>query len=375
MKTLIKLLDNPHVLISGSVTSFLNPTYIYIPTFNTNLKIKERVIKDTYLGTSLISISGTVLDIVPKYYNGKIVNTYKIKNDFKEYTGERKHKRKLKDISELQELLKSNYLFNLANLLNKDNLVISCFDEEIYEMNEFMGLNNNDSDILKTIDELRSLLKLEEVILAIKNTNAKCIKKVRSILGIYPSIKLVLLPDKYLMSYPENLCSYLNLDVQKTSILTTFDIYTIFTLKEGKKIDHKLITVSGDALKKSLIIDTKIGTSLQEIIQEFLKINTSEYNIYYNGYLRGTEVNSDDVIVTYETRCIVINQKEEEESECLNCGACYKICPQNINVKKCYFQNLTSSKCLNCGLCAYICPAHLKLKKVYKGDDHEKTRY
>ncbi len=370
MKTLIKLEENPEVLIVSNVTSFLNPTFVYVPTLNYEIKSDTKFFKDTYLKDNIISVSGYLEGIEEKIYDNKLTKVYKIHNDYKEHSLKKLKKVKIKDILELQKLLEENYLTYLSNKLKGHckELVVTCFDEEIYEMNEFMCLYNNYKDIIKMLDLLRSLLNLDVAYMAIKNTNAKSIKKVRSILGTYPNLKLVLLPDKYLMSSKENICDYLNLKEEDTFVFQTAEIYMMATLKEGKFLDHKYITVSGDALKKSLIIDTKLGVSLKEIVEEFLKIKACEYTIYYNGYLKGEEVLGDDLIVTKDTISIVFKRKEDAEEECINCGACNKICPQNINVLKCFKEDLKSKRCLNCGLCNYVCPANIKLKERIKDD-------
>ncbi len=370
MKTLIKLEENPEVLIVSNVTSFLNPTFVYVPTLDYAIKEDTKFFKDTYLKDNIISISGYLEGIDEKLYNNNLTKVYKIHNDYKEHNLKRLRKVKIKDLLELQKLLEDNFLSNLSNKLKGSfkDLVVTCFDEEIYEMNEFMILSNNYKEILKMLDLLRSLLNLEVAYIAIKNTNAKSIKKVRSIIGTYPNLKLVLLPDKYLMSMDENVSSYLNLKVDDTLVLKTTEIDMMESLMEGKYLDHKYITVSGDALKKSLIIDTKLGVSLKEIEEEFLKIKPCEYNIYYNGYLQGEKVNSEDLIITKDTSSIVFKKEEEEMQECINCGACNKICPQNINVLKCFKDNLRSKRCLNCGLCNYVCPANINLKERIKDD-------
>ena len=64
--------------------------------------------------------------------------------------------------------------------------------------------------------------------------------------------------------------------------------------------------------------------------------------------------------------------EEDNETECINCGACKKICPFNINVKNCYFDKMKHKNCIGCGLCNYICPAKINLKKVVWGRKYEK---
>lgn len=379
MKLLIKLEEEKDVFIVNNVYEFLNPENVYIPLNNLSLKEKNYFYKDSYLNDFIVSVSGSLAGIEEMLINGKKMKTIKVNNDFKEIKEFRKVKPKIKTIQDLIQVLELNHLDAIKEkimaLPQIDHLIVSSFDEEIYEMNEFMCLGGNYKEILKLIDDLKKLFSLDSSILAIKNTNAKGIKKVKSISGIYPDLKVMLLPDKYLMSYPINLGDYLNIPLDNTLILTTNEIYEINEILKGKSISEKYVTISGNALKKSLIIKTKIGVSLKEIIHNFIKITTSDYVVYENGLLQGSKINEvDKVVITHNTRCIVINKKEEkEETPCINCGACMKICPVNINVKKCYEQNLMSHRCLGCGLCDYICPANLSLKAKVKGGNYEET--
>ena len=77
--------------------------------------------------------------------------------------------------------------------------------------------------------------------------------------------------------------------------------------------------------------------------------------------------------MTKEITNIVILKKDSlKHYDCINCGACNKVCPLNINVKKLYDHKLMSNKCLNCGLCNYICPANIDLKEIILGDNDVK---
>ena len=237
-----------------------------------------------------------------------------------------------------------------------------------------MNLTKNYGEILLTIDKLREVFNLDKAYLAIKNTNYKSIRNVKSIIGIYPNIEIVLLPDKYLIKEKNNLCAYLNKEEETTLVINTKDVYNIYEALNGKYISEVLITISGDAIKKSLIINTKIGVSLKELMAKFIELTTDDYDIYLNGYLRGRKISSnEDIIITHKTECIVINKRSDNEvSECINCGACMRICPKNINVLKCFLEGKSHKRCINCGLCNFICPANLALKEVLIGDIDEK---
>ena len=241
-----------------------------------------------------------------------------------------------------------------------------------------MILSNFFKEIMEVINYLMKILSLNNSIIATKDTDSEAIKKVKSIIGTYPNIKLKLIPDKYLISLKDNLCDYLNLNINNTLILSAKEILILYnTLIKGKITTNQIITISGNNLKKSKIFNVRINTSLKEIIGKDLELIEQDYDLYLNGFLMGYHINKiEDVIITDEIHTIVINKKRKiEETECINCGACYKICPVNINVKKCYDEKKYSKRCLGCGLCNYICPANLKLKEIVKDGEYEEKNY
>ena len=375
MKTLIKINENPNINMVGKTYEFIDPTKIYIPILtNISFHKNDYIYKNNYYNNYISSISGYVSGSKKVYLNKKYVNALEVTNDFKENSKIKRRKKKITNREELIDNLKRFSLFDLINKLNnsKNNLIISCVDEEEYSINEFMRLSNNYDEILITIDFLSKILNIKNITLAIKNTNAKSIKNVKSIIGTFPNIKIILLPDNYLIGLKTNLCEFLNLKEEDSLVLTTNEIFDIYTTSiKFRDITEKYVTISGDALVKSFLINVKLGTSLNEIIKKYCKIKEKEYNVYINGYLQGICVNKEDVIITKEINTIVINKIKEEATECINCGACHKICPVSINPKRCFFNKTINPKCIGCGLCNYICPANIDLKRIVKGDMYE----
>ena len=377
MKTLIKLEENFDVNILANIYEFIDPNYIYVPILsNSTFHKNDYIYKNTYFTDYISSISGNVSGSKKIYLNGKYIPALKITNDFKENSHIKRRKKKITNREELIENLKRFHLINIIDKLatDKSNLIISCIDEEIFTINEFMRLSNNYDEILMTIDFLSKILKIKNITLAIKNTNAKSIKNVKSIIGTFPNIKIVLLPDNYLISLKTNLCAYLNLKEEDSLVFTTNEIYDLYTTSiKFKDIGEKYVTISGNALTKSFIVNVKLGTSLNEIIKKYGKLKENNYDVFINGYLKGIKiVSKDDIAITKEIDTIVLNKKNiDNETECINCGACHKICPVGINPKKCYFNNIQNSKCIECGLCNYICPANINLKSVIKGVNYE----
>lgn len=380
MIKLVALKENHDLNIVNKIYDFKNPVKIYIPIYtDTTFNRNDYIYKNTYFGDYISSISGHIKGSKEIIVNNKKITAIEIDNDFKENINTKKRKKKITSKEELINILNEYNLKYISNKIkeisNLKNLVIISIDEESYSVKELMRLSHSYSEILDTFDSLLNIFNLNKGILATKNTNFKSIKNVKSIIGTYPNIKVSLVPDKYLISYKKFICEYLNLKEEETLVLTTNEIYNIYNvIKKGKDITEQLITISGNAINKSLVINARIGTLLEEILHEYIKMVDNNYEIYINGYLQGEKISdSSKIIIDRNIDSVIINRKKvEEETECINCGACKKICPFNINVKNCYFDKMKHKNCTGCGLCNYICPARINLKKVVWGKKYEK---
>lgn len=379
MLKLVKIKESNEINIVNKINDFKNPSKIYIPIFNKQtFKINDYVYKNTYFGNFISSVSGYIKGSRKVIINNKLIPALEIENDFKENINLKKRRKKINTKEELINTLDDYALKKISekikNISSLNNLVVSSIDEEEYSIQEFLRLANNYNEILETIDTLIEILKVKNTILATKSTNFKSIRNVKSIIGTYPSIKITLVPDKYLISYKDFLCEYLNIQKEETLVFTTNEIYNIYNILKGKDITENLITISGNALEKSLVINTRLNASLEEIIKDYIKITNNDYEVFINGYLKGIKVeNIKDIIITKDIKLLVINKRENlEVTNCINCGACVKICPFNINVKNCYFNKYSHKNCVGCGLCEYICPANIKLKDIVMGDKNEK---
>lgn len=376
MSELISIKNDEHIIISNKINNFYDPEKIYIPItcLEKNVKLNEYIYKNTYFNNYISSISGKIIGVEKKLFDKKISECIVVENDYKENIKNKNKSEKIKDKKDLINLLNNYKLVDIKNKIesfeNISNLVISSIDEEFYSVKEYITLVNDYREILEITDLLIKIFNVSGALLVTKNTDFNSIKKVKSIIGTYPNIKVTLAPDKYLIGHKSFLCKYLNVQDTNTLLLSTSDIIKIFNILNGKDINSKILTISGNAIKKSLIISTKIGVSLNEILKKYIKIQESDYEIYINGFMQGYKISKDtDLIINDKIDYIVINKVQNKEIlECINCGACNKICPQDINVKNCYTNKLNHKKCIGCGLCNYICPVNINLKEIVKSD-------
>ena len=377
MNALIKVPENKNIILDSMINLYLDPLKIYIPILKKEkFKLNTYIYKNTYFDSFISSVSGKITGSKKVLVNNKFLPSLEITNDFKENINYKIGKRKVKNKDEFLTLLNE---FHLDDILKKienreiKNLVIKAVDYDIYAYNELMILASYPTKVCDTINEIGKLLGNMDATIAIKDTSFKAIKNLKSIIGTYSNIRIKLLNDYYVMSYDEFICKELNMEEKDTLVLSINDIYNIYNaLLKGSIINEVFITISGDAIEKSMVVKTRLGTSIEELLNKLIKIVRDDYNIFINGPIKGIKVDDiNNYIVTKDIKCIVINKKESIEiSDCINCGLCYKVCPFNINVIKCYNNKKKNKNCNGCGLCNYICPSNIDLKsRVYGGNN------
>lgn len=387
MNNMISIKENNH--INNTVINFLNPDFIYIPVeegYKLSVKTNKIVNKeDVVLSNNdkfiYSPISGKVLGKTSKMkVSNKSISCIVIQNDYKEHV--KTHEPAIKYINGYtkDEIIEKIGRLNGCNkFLNKEvkHILINGIDRDPYEKTYSLIINKYSSKLLETIDALSSIYNAKSTILAINNNDSDNVINLSNNIGTYPNIKLKLLPDIYPMGFRKVLIRNLYRSKELTEgilYLNIEDIYNIYNvLKRNKPITEKLITVAGNCLEKSFVINVKIGTSIAELIKECCKITNEKYYCIINGLIAGTTLDSLNDIVTLETRSIFLNTISDEKAyKCINCGLCNMKCPVGLNPK--YIKehkNADKSKCINCGLCTYICPSKINFKEFLGGDTHE----
>lgn len=375
MKKLVSLKMPKDINIKKDLVILPAPDFIYIEK-KSDLPLNTKVYKDDKLDGEILSISGIIKDYVYKKINKKVVLCYEIENDYKD---ERRHTAKIS--KKYANLTKQDFLNNLREkeltnycdifVNNSNALVINCADERLYEYNKVYRIKKIQEEFLENINYIKEILCIDMVYLVFKESNETILEDLINKIGLYTNIIIKLLPNKCLTStiYLNN---YLKLD--DYILLGSEDIYNIIeNIKKNKRVTDSMVSIYNDLNKTIEVKNIRLNSSLIELFNDEM-IDFSLVDIYINGYLYGyIEKNIEDLIMTKEITNIVILKKDSlKRYDCINCGACNKVCPLNINVKKLYDHKLMSNKCLNCGLCNYICPANIDLKEIILGDNDVK---
>ena len=258
---------------------------------------------------------------------------------------------------------------------DEKTILINGVDKEETEKNYSFIINNKSDKLLETADALSNILGINNVIFAINNKDSNNVINLTSNIGTYPNIKLKLVPDVYPIGFKNILMKNVlsKKEIENGVIyLTVEDLINIYNvLKRRKPIIEKYVTIGGNCIKESIVVNTKIGTKIADLIKNTCEIINEDYYVIVNGLISGITLESLNSIVTLNTRSIFLNTLDKtSEKECINCGLCTMKCPVGLNPK--YIKEhrkADKSKCIHCGLCSYICPSKINFKECLNREE------
>jgi len=159
---------------------------------------------------------------------------------------------------------------------------------------------------------------------------------------------------------------------------TVISIYR--AIAEKTPLIERIITVTGDAIKKPCNFRVRTGTAYQELIDAAGGFKEEPEKILSGGPMMGQAIFSLDIPVTKTSSTLTCFIKDEiarePETPCIRCGRCVSVCPENLvpqmMMDACEqrdvdeFEKLNGMECIECGCCSFICPARRPLTQSFK---------
>lgn len=405
----LKLEKHKSMSITDEIGLPEQPKYLYFPLIcGTNQEVIPLVKKGDYVmkGTSLAktkgtypielfsSISGTVIDTEEHYtFNGEKVNSIKIENDFKELMNDLE----IPDIKAMNREEFTNFIKEKGIVGLSGNgfptyvkyqgstpiktLIVNAVECEPYITADYMLLKKHTAEVLEGIHDIMKINHIDEAYLAIKINNDEIKELIHNLIGTYPEIKLIEVPNLYPMGWEKSLVQYIkhvdykNLPIEKNIVVDNVaTIYAIYeALHFGKPLMERIITFTGEMFKKPQNMLLKVGTPINEIIESLGLKRNRDIVFIAGGPMMGKSLPSEELIMTSNLNCVLIQsfQSPLTSSPCIRCGKCVQVCPakitpvlikDNINDIDC-LKNLKVNNCISCGLCSYICPAQIRVRE------------
>jgi electron transport complex protein RnfC len=135
---------------------------------------------------------------------------------------------------------------------------------------------------------------------------------------------------------------------------------------------ERVVTVTGEKLKKPGNYIVKIGTSTKELIDYCGGVEDGEVTIKAGGPMMGFVLSNTDVpIMKGSNGIIAVETEHSVEQPCIKCGRCADVCPMELSPL--YYAKYADEQkwldmraknvmdCIECRCCEYICSSRIPL--------------
>ncbi len=406
----IKLKGRKELTKSKEIVSIPAPSVIYIPLiigastdFEVHVKEGDEIFKGTKLATRkdlyvpiYSPVSGTVKGIEKRMHmSGKVQNHLVIENNHKDEEIVPFSYENPDNLSpeELVAAIKEIGILGLGgsgfptyvkyeNAKNIDTVLINAVECEPYLTSDYKIMEKHSEELVDGTNFLMKAGKAKKGIIAVKIINDKLIEKLKEKAAGFKDIEVVPVADAYPMGWERVLIRELfkkeydrfpgEIGIVVNNATTA--IYLSEALRYRKPITHRIVTISGEAVKNPENVYVPIGTSVDYIIEKIggYLPDMEEIVVLAGGPMMGKSIANDTFVINTHSNSITILPKENlEELPCLRCGLCVEYCPAKIqpvqimNAEK--QKNLeavteaSADKCITCGICSFICPSKIEV--------------
>lgn len=353
------------------------------------------------------SVSGKVTAIEPRRHpNGREVLSVVIENDFRDEPDQ--SMTAYEDYSKLsnEEIIEiireagivgmggATFATNIkaASSMEKvDTLIANACECEPYITSDDILLRTKPRQVLEGMRIICQILKPGRVVLAVEENKKEAIDVLKKELENEKTIELLVLPTRYPQGAEKQLIKTVTGKEIAPGQLpasvgaAVFNVATFaFTYRAvclGEPVTERIVTVSGEAVKNPGNYVSRIGTSLEELVEAAGGLKDHTWKVITGGPMMGfaqEDLSACTIKGTNSILCLTQEQNGEakEPSNCIRCGQCVKVCPMQLQPLYLYayekkenvdaLNRLNVMDCIECGCCSYTCPAKLPLVEHFR---------
>lgn len=272
-----------------------------------------------------------------------------------------------------------------------ETLIINAVECEPYITADVRYIEENLEDFKDGVKVMFKASGAKNCVIGIKVTHKFLIDKLVDLFKDEINIEVRALKDVYPMGWERTLTyavlnkRYDKLPIEVGAIVSnaTTAITLAKSIKTRTYVYERLVTVSGNNIKKPHNVMCRMGTPISKLFEICGGIDDGPAIVLMGGPMMGTSVTKDEVTITPINNAVLAFKEETVDSySCLRCGRCVEHCPSSLEpvsiVEAFKFTDLDRLSllhvmdCVECGMCTYICPSKIEVtenirraKKLY----------
>lgn len=262
-----------------------------------------------------------------------------------------------------------------------DVLIVNAVECEPYLTADHQLMMEKPSEIIVGIRLLMKALQVDRALVGVEANKPDAIALLERLSVSYPNIEIVPLAMHYPQGGEKQLIEALTgrqvpsggLPVDAGAVVqnvgTVFAVYE--AVQKNKPLFERIVTVTGKDLSKPGNFRTRIGVSVQYLLDNAGGLPENTAKIISGGPMMGKALATTSVPVVKGTSgLLVMNEKEglrKVAQNCIRCGKCIDACPMGLEPY--LFMNLSENEswddlekarimdCIECGCCTFTCPS------------------
>ena len=148
-------------------------------------------------------------------------------------------------------------------------------------------------------------------------------------------------------------------------------------IQKGLPLIERVVTVTGEKIKKPSNCIVKIGTPVKELIDYCGGLTEDNITIKLGGPMMGVEIEDLNVPIIKSTNGVIaIKPAVSEPAPCIRCGRCVDACPMEL--LPLYYPQYAADRnwedmkvnavkdCTECGCCDYVCSSKIPIRNAIK---------
>ncbi len=245
-------------------------------------------------------------------------------------------------------------------------------------------------EIIKGLELIMRGVGAEKGIIGIETNKPDALEVMFEKASNYKSIEVVGVETKYPQGAEKQLIQAcldrvvpsgglpMDVGVVVNNVGTSYQVYE--SLSTGMPLIERVVTLSGSALAEPKNMSVKIGTSVNDLLEQCGGLKEEVRKVIMGGPMCGQAVSSTEIPIMKGSSGVLFFNEEDgdlpEASNCIRCASCIHVCPvylQPLHISAYAEKNqfdiaerYRPMDCIECGSCSFVCPAKIQLLQGIK---------